>query len=160
MSIFVYAAAAIVVLFFTIAAASASTQGGGDTPMLVSSPSAKVKFFAGAIAFAEGFWDKFQNVHASSRPARNNNPGDFLGNGDAGQDDGGYAVYSTLEKGWERLYGQLQMIIDGTSHNYVLSETISDMAYTYTSTQQDAWAENAASFLGVTRDTVLRGLLT
>lgn len=119
----------------------------------------KVKQFAGAIAFAEGFWDRNNNVIAANRPARNNNPGDFLGVGDLGA-EGGYAKYSTLDRGWMRLYLQLNLIVNGGSTFYSLDESISDMAYTYTATEQDAWSENVASYLGVSRDTPLRGLLT
>lgn len=154
MTLFVYVAIAIVLLFTTVAVANAST-GGSD----VSNVSDKITKFAGAIAFAEGYWDRNNNVHTNSRPARDNNPGDFEGSGDAGS-DGVYAKYSTIDAGWKRLYHQLQIIVDGTSDNYNLDMTISDMAYTYTATQQDAWAENVASYVGATRDTPLRGLLT
>lgn len=128
--------------------------------MYVSNPTSKIRTFANAIGFAEGAWDGSLNPHVNARPYRNNNPGDFLGAGDTGLSDGAYAVFSSLEKGMERLFGQLQLIVNGGSSNYNLDETISDMAYTWTSTEQDAWSENVASFLGVTRDTPLRGLLT
>jgi len=164
MTLFFAAAVAIVVLFAAVATAMASesqtAKGGADSVKNDNAPTDKIRKFAEAIAFAEGFWDRNQNVHTASRPARNNNPGDFLGTGDMGTSDGIYAQYSTLEKGWERLYGQLRMIVDGASHNYNLDETISDMAYTYTATEQDSWSENVSSYLGVTRDTRLRGLLT
>jgi len=164
MTLYVFAAAAILVLFFSVAAAMASpvdaASGGTDSTMYNANPTNKIQRFAGAIAFAEGFWDAHNNIIVADRPARNNNPGDFLGTGDTGLSDGAYAVFSTLEMGWQKLYGQLQLIVDGKSHNYNLDMSISDIAYVYTATQQDAWSENVASYLGATRDTPLRGLLT
>lgn len=155
MSLFIYAAIATVVLFVTVAMAQAS--GGGT--VYIENPTDKIRKFAGGIAFAEGYWDASNNVLSGNRAARNNNPGDFLGSGDAGT-DGIYAVYSTAERGFQRLYGQLQLIVDGKSNNYNLDMTISDMAYVYTATEQDAWSENVSTYLGVSRDTKLRGLLT
>lgn len=164
MTLYVFAAAAILILFFSVAAAMASpadaANQGGDAIVYDANPTNKIQRFAGAVAFAEGFWDRENNVIVADRAARNNNPGDFLGTGDTGLSDGAYAVFSTLDMGWQKLYGQLQLIVDGKSHNYTLDMTISDMAYVYTATQQDAWAENVASYLNVTRDTPLRGLLT
>lgn len=158
---FVYAMAAAAVFFIfaaTAAAVSKQSSGGiGGPPALVTD---KVKTFAGAIAFAEGYWDRAGNILIGNRAARNNNPGDFISSGDAGKDADGYAVFSSAAAGWQRLYDQLELIINGGSKHYTLDETISDMAYTYTATQQDAWSENVASYLGVTRDTVLREVLT
>jgi hypothetical protein len=121
---------------------------------------AGVTLFAGGIAFAEGYWDNGNNVLTQNRAARNNNPGDFLGNGDAGQDCGGYAIYSSPGAGWRRLYGQLNLIVNGASKNYSLDMTIQQMAYKYTSTDQEAWAGNVASYIGGSPDDTLRQWLT
>lgn len=158
--IYVVSAAAAFFLFASVAAAVSKNGQGED----VTTASDKVKQFANAIAVAEGYMDTTGNVISGNRPARNNNPGDFIGSGDAGS-EGGYAVYSTPEKGFERLYGQLSLIVNGPHtpgkiSGVPLDGTISDLAYVWTATQQDAWSENVASYLGVTRDTPLRGLLT
>jgi hypothetical protein len=143
----------IVLMLFFAGTAGAFTGEGG------TAYSAKVIEFAGAIAYAEGYWDRNRNVLTRNIPARNNNPGDFLGQGDSGSRDG-YALYGTPEAGWERLYSQLQMIVDGSSHVYSLDMSISDMSQSYTTTQQISWASNVANFLGVDRSTQLREVLT
>lgn len=158
-------AAAVFFAFASTAAAfskkSATQEKTGESNMATSE---KITIFAGAIAFAEGFWNRAGEVLKENRPARNNNPGDFIGDGDNGNDNG-YAVYSTIEMGWQRLYSQLEMIVNGPHmpgriSGVSLDLTISDLAYVWTATAQDAWSENVASYLGVTRDTPLRGLLT
>ena len=131
-----------------------SGQGGN---VAVVDPN--VQTFAGAIAFAEGYWDANGNILVNNRPAKNNNPGDFLGVGDAGS-DGLYAVYSTSQAGWNRLYQQLQLIVNGKSRYYNLGMTIEQMAQVWTATQQEAWASNVAFFLGVPVTETLGAWLT
>lgn len=161
-SYYVYVIAAAVFFFLAMTAAAFSkTSNQGAEEMTTTD---KIKTFAGAIAFAEGYWNRAGIVFTENRPARNNNPGDFIGDGDDGNDNG-YAKYSTIEKGWQRLYNQLNLIVNGPHtlgriSGVPLDGTISDLAYVWTATQQDEWSENVASYLGVTRDTPLRGLLT
>ncbi len=125
-----------------------------------STPSqSKIQQFAEAIAYAEGYWNRERVVNTNSRPARNNNPGDIEGTGDSGN-EGVYAKFSTIAKGWARLNSQVAYDLSGQSPIYQapgnapFSEfTISDYAYNYTATAVDSWSENVASWLGVTRDT-------
>lgn len=113
----------------------------GATPSVVR--------FAQAIAFAEGYWNANNQVLCQNRPARNNNPGDFVGTGDAGS-SGGYAVFTSPAAGFARLYQQLNLIISGGSAYYSLNMTIAQMAAKWTTTQQAAWAANVAAYLGGT----------
>src|SRR6267142_2964465 len=78
-------------------------------------PVNKVRQFAEAIAYAEGFWDRQRNIRSATRPARNNNPGDIEGKGDTGQSDGVYAIFSTLAEGWKRLFNQVSFDLNGKS---------------------------------------------
>ena len=130
---------------------SSAKAGGGDFE-------AKVRRFAGAIAFAEGFWDTAGKVHIGSRPARNNNPGDLVTppqwSGQSGN-DGPYAKFATAQDGWNALYGMLRRDLSGQSAIYSPDMTVSDFAYTYTATEQDVWSENVAGYLGISRDTKL-----
>jgi len=125
-----------------------------ETPIGLSSssPSDKIQQFAEAIAYAEGFWDRNRNVLTANRPARDNNPGDIEGVGDAGGHDGAYAIFSTVAKGWAKLYAQVQLDFSGKSQVYSPTMTISDYAWTYTATAQDSWSESVASWLDVSRD--------
>lgn len=145
MQIFVY------IIIVVIVAVLYSTGAFGDTMY-----SGKVIKFAEAIAHAEGFGV------ANAIPTLANNPGDLaigdLGYGILGKEK--ISKFPDVQAGWNRLYGQVQAIINGTSSYYRLDMTISDMAYQYTSTDQDAWSENVATYLGVTRDTLLRTVLT
>jgi hypothetical protein len=144
-SLFALAGAGVLVLTSTASGAPVTVQ---QTPLL----EAKIRQFAEAIAYAEGFWDRNRTVNQAARPARNNNPGDIVGSGDAGS-DGAYRKYSTLDLGWNAIYSMLRLDFSGGSSIYSPSMTISDYAWTYTSTQPDAWSENVASWLGVPRDT-------
>lgn len=108
----------------------------------------KQSAFAEAIAFAEGYYS------GDTRPFRNNNPGDFLGSGDSGS-DGAYAVYSSPEKGWARLCYQVNLIFTNRSQHYSTGMTIDQVAHVWTATQQEAWAKNVSTKLGVSTDTTL-----
>jgi hypothetical protein len=122
--------------------------------------SAGITLFAGGIAFAEGYWDKANNVRPCSRPARNNNPGDFVGAGDAGQDCGGYAIYSSIGVGWQRIYNQLNAIINGSSRYYNLDLTIAQMGNIYSPGSGADWANNVAYYIGGSTSDTLRQWLT
>jgi hypothetical protein len=67
--------------------------------------------------------------------------------------DGMFAIFQTLGDGWGALKTQVQMMLDGTSIYYNPSMTIQQIANQYTATDQNAWAANVASQLGVTIDT-------
>lgn len=106
--------------------------------------------FAHAIAAAEGYYVK------GSVPQRANNPGDLKPaewmrtHGWTGEKTGaeGIAIFATPEDGWNILYHQLQLIVSKTSHVYVPTMTIAQMAAKWTDTQSGSWAVNVANQLG------------
>lgn len=109
----------------------------------------RVNRIAQAIAFAEGFYV------SGSRAERNNNPGNLtyaFGFPTSGY-DGMFPIFATLEGGWAALHTQIQMMLDGTSALYSPDMTILEVARIYTTTEQEFWANNVASNLGVTIST-------
>lgn len=110
---------------------------------------AVVQKIAQAIATAEGFYV------AGSRPARDHNPGDMTQDltGKSTGRDGIFVVYDNDQDGWDNLYAQIEKWLGGDSANANASSTISDISKFYTTTQQDIWANNVASVLGVDPDT-------
>jgi hypothetical protein len=127
--------------------ASASSGSNGNS----SAYSSQLVSFAQAISVAEGFGI------AGAIPTTANNPGDLeLG----GNVINGVTVFGSVNDGWNALYNQLQLIVNGNSGVYNLNMTISDMAYSWTATEQDAWAENVSTELGVTPDTPLSQVLS
>lgn len=114
-----------------------------------------INAFSDAIAYAEGFYV------TGSRAQRNNNPGnitaDITGTG-IGY-DGPFVKYANPEDGWEALYAQIEKMIDGTSIFYDSTMSIKEISRVYTATDQDAWANNVASRLGVSVDTTIDDML-
>jgi hypothetical protein len=113
-------------------------------------PSNTVQKIAQAIARAEGFYVQ------GSIPQRANNPGDLelgdLGNGTIS----GKTVFPSASQGWQRLYVQVQGMLDGSSKIYGPDWTIQDVASTYTGNDNaSSWAQNVADYLGVGTDTQL-----
>jgi hypothetical protein len=116
--------------------------------------SASLVAFAQAIAKAEGFG------LAGRIPTLANNPGDLKIPGWTGQTLGsGISVFPSPSVGWDRLYRQLQLIVDGQSAQYNLTDTIGSMAVKWTRTDPTTWALIVASNLGVTADTYLSSVL-
>lgn len=110
-----------------------------------------VQRFSNAIATAEGFFVD------GSRPQRNNNPGDIMSGGQ-------FVVYSSIADGWAALYDQVYRMFYGGSVYYNPAMTISQVAYYYANGSGDPtgaanWANNVASYLGVTPDTTLNTLM-
>ena len=114
-----------------------------------------IQQLAQAIARAEGFGV------AGAIPTLAHNPGDLVIPGWEGDTLGsaGISVLPDDQTGWARLYHQLQLIVDGRSHVYSLDDSISDMADKWTTTDQEAWANNVAGALGVSPDVTLREIL-
>jgi hypothetical protein len=108
-----------------------------------------VKRIARAIASAEGFYV------SGSRPARNHNPGDMTADliGKKVGMDGSFVVYATDDDGWEDLYKQIDLWLNGGSAHATSDSTITDISQFYTTTDQTAWATNVANSLGVSLDT-------
>lgn len=129
-------------------AAFALYEIGGSIVNSASTPSS-VQKIAQAIAFAEGFYV------SGSRPARNHNPGDMTQDliGKSTGIDGPFVVYATDDDGWANLYAQIQLWLNGGSHNATSASTITQISGFYTTTDQTAWAANVANQLGVSIDT-------
>src|SRR6516164_5545545 len=111
----------------------------------------KIKAIANAIATAEGFFV------SGSIAQRTNNPGDL------GTSGSKVNSFSTLQAGWDALYNQVSMILDGSSHYYKPTMTISQVAKIYVdgpkangmSQGATDWANNVAKELGMTATEVL-----
>jgi hypothetical protein len=111
-----------------------------------------VKDIAEAIADAEGFGP------AGARPTRNNNPGDLKGNYAkiaVSSDAQGFDVYANVNDGWTALYRQVLLYLTNKSGVAGTDSSIYDLSRRYTTTDQDAWANNVASYLGVDINTKL-----
>lgn len=105
-----------------------------------------IKTVARAIARAEGFYVP------GSVPQRAHNPGDLKLSGRPTIN--GISVFDSDDQGWAALYRQLSLIVNGQSR-YNLDMSIDDMARTWTTTEQSAWAANVAQQLGVAPSTAL-----
>jgi hypothetical protein len=103
----------------------------------------KIYQLAYAICVAEGFFV------SGSIPNRANNPGDLelgdIGNGTIN----GVTVYGSTSDGWNALYNEVYLILSGNSSIYSPSMSISQIAASYTATQQAAWASNVSQTLGI-----------
>lgn len=154
-------AAAFVVIVVAAISMLLVAQSGGlfDTSGVdVNGVTQGVSNTANAINFAE---------HGAT-PAPNNNPGDLIPPGWTGPtfNSEGVAMFATMTEGWQRLYHQLNLIVNSQSHVYSLSDTIGSMARKWTRTQPDAWASNIVYYLNnnvglnVTVDTPLSEILT
>jgi hypothetical protein len=137
---------AAIVIFEESALAKGPDTSGQYSPGIVA--------FAKAIARAEGFGVP------NAIPTLANNPGDLVLPGWTGEKLGsGISKFSTINDGWDRLYRQLQLIVNGASVNYTLSDTIQSMAGKYTRTDPTTWALIVSSELGVSASTPLSEVL-
>jgi len=123
---------------------------GGAIVNTLSTPD-NVKRIAQAIATAEGFYV------SGSRPQRNHNPGDMTADliGKSVGHDGAFVVYETDDDGWNNLYHQINLWLNGSSSHATANSTITDLSQFYTTTDQTAWATNVANSLGVSLDTTI-----
>lgn len=134
--------------------ATVTTDWDWQLPNVSYSPA--IQAAAQAIAKAEGFYVP------NSIPARAHNPGNLKIPGWTGPTlGGGICVFDSDGQGWAALHRQLQMIVDGRSQVYSLDMTLSEMGrlWTATATEQAAWSNNVASFLGVEPDQPLWSVL-
>ena len=109
-------------------------------------------YSAAVIAFARAF-----NVaeEGGNVDPRTHNPGN-LENGDIGLGLwNNITIYPNDAAGWDAFYHKIDNILAGRSLVYSPSMTISQLAHKYTATEQDAWAHNVSTVLGVTPDTTL-----
>jgi hypothetical protein len=121
---------------------------GGPT-----SYSDKLKRFAEAIARQEGFYV------TGAIPQLANNPGDLKIAGLPTLPGTSITKFSSVQAGWNALYNQLHIILTGASSYYNLDMTIEEMSRIWTATQQEPWARNVASHLGVPVSTPLWSVL-
>jgi len=112
----------------------------------------KVRRFAQAIAYAEGYYT------VGSVPNRLNNPGDL-----SPGDEGGYATsgpaefhsgsnvihFATPDDGWNALYRKVRRIATGQSTVYDRNWTLTQIAQKYAGDWQN-WVRNVSNRLGVT----------
>ena len=154
----------LVILLAYAQTANAQEFDSGDLTVSTNQFSDKVRYFARAIASAEGYGIP------NAIPTLANNPGDLVIPGWTGATLGaeGISVFDADDLnnplppngGWYRLFHQLQFIVDGTSRVYNLDMSIEQMAERWTDTQTDAWASNVATYLGTTPGATLRSQLT
>lgn len=118
----------------------------------------KIKDFGNAIARAEGFFVQ------GSIPARACNPGNLKtpswtapGEIEGATLGEGIACFQSVDAGWNALYRQLYLIVNGGSNVYSLDDTIATMAVKWTgnATEGSAWGNNVARTLGVDINTPL-----
>ena len=111
------------------------------------------------IAIQEGFY-KIGTI-----AQRNNNPGNlvYVGQSKAiGQDKNGFCIFATEQDGWDALYFQLSLILDGKSRYYSPEMTIREFVETWAPTslqdEKDAYARAIAYEFGCDIDTKLNQL--
>ena len=111
------------------------------------------------IAIQEGFY-KIGTI-----AQRNNNPGNlvYVGQSKAiGQDKNGFCIFATEQDGWDALYFQLSLILDGKSRYYSPEMTIREFVETWAPTspkdEKDAYARAIAYEFGCEVETKLNQL--
>lgn len=125
-------------------------MSGAPGPVAVPNLEGKIWEFAYAIAFAEGFGVP------GKVPTLYHNPGD-LGPGDTGfqgEEHSGSVVSKLPDDatGWQLLYNKIARAFAGQSSVYSANMTIMEWAQKYAADSQ-VWANNVASYLGLTPDT-------
>lgn len=111
----------------------------------------KIINLAQAIAKAEGF------TVEGSLPARCHNPGDLeVGDVGCGMEQG-KTIFPNDQAGWLALEHQCDLMLEGLSHVYSLSDTFLQVALKYTGNDaaQD-WVAVVAHSLGVSASTTLQ----
>lgn len=111
-----------------------------------------------AIGVAEGGYDASgNNLNNGTLPSTNHNPGDLTVdvNGTGSGKNGNFVVYPDDATGYAALDYQVNEWLNGSSANATAQSTIAQISQFYTADNQDAWAANVASVLGVTVDTTL-----
>lgn len=127
----------LIILAAALVLLSLSGGGAGDV--------SRAERLAEAIATQEGFFV------AGSRAQRNRNPGNLtqsFGFAVVGA-DGMFPIFASAAEGWAALRTQVGMMLDGTSRIYGPEMSITEVARRYTTSQQEEWAANVASYLGV-----------
>ena len=131
-------------------------MGGSGSPVTPD----KVSLLAQAIATAEGFFSSNPNVV----PRRAHNPGDLTRSfgqaTDGVANSEGVLIFTDDDAGWSALKAEATAMLTGASHIYSPVMTLRAIAAKYTGNDNsDAWAENAASVLGISADQTLKDFL-
>ena len=129
-----------------------NADDGTDSP-----ENKKTKMMVG-IARAEGFGVP------GSIPSRANNPGDLtrsLGYDTTGETLGsaGIVIFVDVPNGWAALEEQLTLIQNGGSI-HKLTDTLLQFAQGYTTTDQEAWANNVSQAIGLDPSATLSDALS
>ena len=128
-----------------------------ETEQLTQSFGKPLSDFADAVGHAEGVYT------VGSRPYRNNNPGDMIlappASNYTDKSDGTYAVFDSMQDGWQALEDQLDLIRRGASARYNPNMTFTDMAAVYSPQGNLAWAKNVSIFLGAAPGEKIGGYL-
>jgi hypothetical protein len=107
-------------------------------------PIDRVKRIAEAIAKAEGFYA------GDTLPFRNNNPGSLRIHGETST----ISYFPTQDEGWQALYRQINLILDGRSNFYSPGMSVEQLAFVWTGNDRpDSWTTTVARELGVDRNT-------
>jgi hypothetical protein len=143
----------IIIAVFIVLSLAGGAALTGTIPGTDGSLPDIVMQFATAIATAEGWFV------SGSKAQRNNNPGNLT------NPSGGFMQYATVMDGWNALYAQVELMFSGGSAHYNPSMTIQQVANAYAPdspanpNQAENWANNVATFLGVSTDTTLQQLM-
>ena len=112
-----------------------------------------VDTLANAIATFEGFF----RTDTSTLAQRNNNPGNLRsGPGQVGVDANGYAVFPTLDAGWQALYNQIAL---DTARGLTVSQFMGKYAPP-SENDTNTYTNYVIGQLGVSADTPLSALNT
>jgi hypothetical protein len=156
----------ITFLLVAVVKTSGSTGGVPAPPPVPGAltPTAKVGALSQAIAFSgEGYGVP------GAIPTRANNPGDLalgnVGGGVVGTEN--ITVFPDATTGWNRLYNQVFMMLNGQSANYNVQMDFYDMGHVWVdgpnaptiTPQANSWSENVAGRLGVDPTTILQDWL-
>jgi hypothetical protein len=129
-----------------------SGGGSGSDGSGAGNPSAfdqSVVDFANAIASAENANPSYFNPGdlKVTSGANKLNLSSLLTAGATGTAPNGVTQYDSIDDGWNALYNQVQFIVNGQSSLASVSNSISDLAYNYTTTDQDDWANTVAGYM-------------
>jgi hypothetical protein len=69
----------------------------------------------------------------------------------------GVLWFCTVEDGWDALYHEVSLMLNGRSHVYSLTDTLQQVGLKY-SNGDPSWSKNVAEFLGVPESTTLQQL--
>lgn len=154
MSVVVVAGTVVILLLLIASNTVAQVVTGGAIqetgPLDQSQASSAVQSIAQAIAQAEGFYV------SGSLPQRSNNPGSLTIPAALGSGQNPLNAFPSAQDGWDALYGEINLILNGGSHIYTPDMSIREIAQHWTTDvppgSQVNWASNVARALGISPD--------